>query len=257
VFGFVRMLKQMAAVWQPTHWAVVFDGGLPEERKALLEDYKSQRPPMPDALKEQMAPVEEYLAASRVAWRRQEGQEADDVLASMASWAAEGADRIWIATSDKDMYQLVDDRVGIVPVTGKQASAMDGEAVKEKTGVDPGQIVDWLALVGDTSDNIPGVPGVGPKTAARLLGQYGSLDGLWAALGDLPAGKLADSLRDNREMILRNVAMVRLRRDLPCDVTWDALEVRSPDVSRLISLFEELEFGSMAKELQQGSLFGA
>jgi DNA polymerase-1 len=251
VFGFIRMLRQMRETWQPTHWAVVFDGGLPEARTTLLTEYKAQRPSTPDDLKAQREPVNTYLDGARVPRLRMEGQEADDVMASLARWAA--PDRVLIATGDKDMYQLVDERVQVVPVAGSRA-VMDGEAVQAKTGVPPSRIVAWLALVGDSVDNIPGVPGVGPKTAAKLLEAHGSLEALFAGLADVPSEKLRTRLAEHRDTVLRNVDLVRLDCSLDCGVSWDALAMRDPDADALLPLFESLEFGSMARELREPKL---
>jgi len=257
VFGFIRMLRQIAAVWSPSHWAVAFDGGLPEDRLALLGDYKAQRKPMPDALREQIPVVEDYLDRAKVARVRLDRQEADDIMASLAAQAECEAESILLATGDKDMYQLVSEKVGIVPVAGKNAvnTAMGPDEVRHKTGVGPAQIVEWLALTGDTSDNIPGVPGIGEKTAAKLLGQYGSVENLWKHLEQIPSERMRQSLRENRDLILRNMQMVRLRRDLDCPLNWDHLKVRRPDGASLMPFFEECEFYSLAREQSEQSLF--
>ena len=253
VFGFVRMLRQLRETWAPTHWAVVFDGGLPAERVALLEEYKAQRKPMPDPLRDQIEICEDYLQKAAIEQVRVEGQEADDVMASISDRAVQDGCEVLLATSDKDMYQLVDDSVCMVPLAGKSA-AMGAEQVKEKTGVAPAQIVEWLALTGDTVDNIPGVPGVGPKTAAQLLTQFGSLDRMWAQLGEVAREKLRAVLAQNRKIVERNLAMVRLTRDLECFPGWDALRVEPPPAAELIPLFKDLEFHSMARELEQPEL---
>jgi len=250
VFGFIRMLKQMAAVWSPSHWVVTFDGGRPEERLALQGDYKAQRKPMPDALREQIPLVEEYLDRADIARIRQDRQEADDIMASLAAQGEPDAEKVLLATGDKDMFQLVSEKVLIVPVAGKNAvtTAMGPDEVRAKTGVGPGQIVEWLALTGDSSDNIPGVPGIGEKTAAKLLGQFGSLDGLWRHLEQIDSARVRRALGENRELIARNVEMVRLRSDLDCPLDWDRIAVRPPDAGRLIPFFEACEFHSLARE---------
>jgi DNA polymerase-1 len=253
VFGFIRMLKHMADMWDPTHWGVVFDGGLPEERLELLEDYKAQRPPMPDAMRDQLERCEEYLDRAGIAWTRQEGQEADDVLASVATWARPEAPGIAIATNDKDMFQMVDQTICVVPVSGKGAP-MGPDGILAKTGVPPSGIVDWLSLVGDSSDNIAGVPGVGAKTAAKLLKQFGTIDAIWRQLDQVPGDKLRNALDTHRDLIRRNRDMVRLRTDLPCPFTWEQLDRRPPDPASLLPLFEDLEFHGMIRELQQQEL---
>jgi DNA polymerase-1 len=254
VFGFIRMLDQMRAVRAPTHWAVVFDGGLPQERTALWAAYKAQRPRMPGALRAQIAPVERYLAAANIASLRVEGQEADDVLASVAEWAKASVAEIVVATGDKDLYQIVDDRVRLVAVSGK-GPAMDAEAVLQKTGVRPEQIVDWLALVGDATDNIPGVSGMGPKTAGKLLARYGSWEGLWANVSAVVPERLRVAVEEGRSEIERNRRLVRLRTDLGCPLTWDDMAVRSPTPGLLLPLYEELELDSLAAGLRERSLF--
>lgn len=254
VFGFVRMLKQVRDIWKPTHWAVAFDGGLPKERKALLESYKAQRPPMPDALKEQIPLVEDYLNRAEIAWLRMAGQEADDVIASIAEKAREDCGIILIATSDKDIFQLVDDKIKIIPVAGKEG-LLDSDGVKLKTGVYPSQIVDWLSLVGDSSDNIPGVPGVGTKTAAKLVEQFGGLDKLFANLSDVTNDRIRTSLEQSRELVERNKAMVYLRRDLDCLPEWVNMEVKMASAGKLVTFFESMEFYSMAKEIREMDLF--
>jgi DNA polymerase I len=255
VFGFIRMLKQIQKAWMPTHWAVVFDGGLPAARVAILSEYKAQRPPMPDALRGQLPAAEEYLSLSGVAWARPEGQEADDVLASVALWAAPDSERVLVATSDKDLFQVVSERVGIIPVVAGKDRIMGVEEVKEKTGVAPEQVVAWLALTGDTSDNIEGVPGVGTKTAARLLGQFGTIDGLFDRLSELPDERLRKSLAAHRDRVMRNRELVTLDRRLGCPFTWDQMQCRKPDPARLVPFLQSMEFHSMVREAQEQELF--
>lgn len=254
VFGFIRALRQMRQLWNPTHWAVVFDGGLSEERMTICPEYKAHRPSMPDALREQFPLAEQYLECARIAWVRCAGQEADDVVATLAARAIPGVAEVLIASGDKDFFQLVDEFRRVVPVAGQEGAIGPAE-VREKTGVVPGQVIDWLALTGDSVDNIGGVPGVGPKTAARLLEEYGSVERLYAALDSLPAGKTKDALREHRDLVGRNLEMVRLRRDLPCGVPLAEMAVRSPDVKALLRFLESLEFRKLAEELRQGSLF--
>jgi len=254
VYGFIRMVEQARQWWGPTHWAVVFDGGLPVERTDRLEEYKAQRAPMPDALRSQLPTVNEYLELAGIASFREEGQEADDLIASAAVWAAPEADRILLATNDKDMYQLVGGNVCMASLAGKQ-TRMGREEVCAKTGVMPERIVDWLALMGDASDNIPGVPGVGPKTAAKLLNTYGSLQGIRDALPGMAAGKLRSALCESMDVVARNEDIVKLRTDLECGLTWDTMRVRDVDADGLLRFYEELEFDSLARALRERSLF--
>ncbi|MCX7591837.1 MAG: hypothetical protein N2255_09440 [Kiritimatiellae bacterium] len=253
VYGFIRMLRQTLDHWNPSHVAVAFDGGLPQERVELAADYKAQRPPMPDKLREQIPMVEEYLDRANTAWVRREGVEADDMIASIVMWAQPAAEEILIVSSDKDMYQLVNDSVRIVPLSGKK-DVIGPQEVRAKTGVSPNQIVEWLALVGDASDNISGVEGIGPKGAARLLLETGSLDHVWGQPECIRNEKLRVALLANRELVERNVAMIRLRTDLPVPFDWQQMEVKPPDTGRLLAFFDKLEFGSLAKALRERRL---
>ena len=247
VFGFIKMLQQLEQLWKPTHWTVVFDGGLPEERIIRLPTYKAQRQPMPDPLRAQLADIERYLDLAGVCSIRMEGQEADDVIATLTAAAPSG---VLIATSDKDLFQLIDDRVFMISPS-KAGAKIGCEEVFEKTGVQPEKIVEWLALTGDAVDNIPGVPGIGPKTAAKLLAQFGSLENLWSKLDEVASQKLRVALAAHRDEVVRNVELVTLRRDLTVPVTLDSMGVRRPDPARLVPFYEEMEFGSLAKSLRE------
>ena len=257
LFGFIRMLRQMMTAWHPSHVAVAFDGGLPEERTALLAEYKAQRPPLPEPLRAQIDASREYLDRAGITWLRVEGQEADDIIASLARWAEHEGDAVLIASSDKDLYQLVGGKVRVVPVSGELGTGMGPDEVKLKTGVSPAKIVEWLALVGDSADNIPGVPGVGPKTAAKLLNEFGSLEDIWCRMDAVESDRIRASLLANRPLVDRNIAMMRLRTDLVSGVTWDALRARTPDKDKLLAFYEEMEFGSLARELREPALFDA
>lgn len=247
LFGFIKMLQQLEQIWKPTHWCVVFDGGTPEERLSRLPTYKAQREPMPDPLRAQLPDIERYLETAGVPSVRMERQEADDVIATLAFATASD---VLIATSDKDLYQLIDERVFMVSPS-KTGVRIGSSEVVEKTGVRPGKIVEWLSLTGDTVDNIPGVPGVGPKTAAKLLDQFGSLENLWAKLGEVSSEKLRGALAAHRADVMRNVELVTLRRDLDVPASVESMAVRRADPARLVSFYEEMEFGSLAKPLRE------
>lgn len=253
VFGFIRMMEQIFRDWNPSHAVVVFDGGIPQERRALLPEYKANRKPMPDALRSQFPMAENYLRAAGICSARMDGEEADDVMATLAARAHGRFESILVATSDKDLFQLVDDVVRIIPQSGSP-SAMGPDEVREKTGVAPAQIPDWLTLLGDASDNIPGVPGVGAKTAARLLAEFGDLDGLLAGLDRLPAGKVRSAIEGASDQISVSRRLVTLRRDLPCPLSPGDAALRTRNCSELLNLFEQWEFHSMAKAVAQQTL---
>ena len=253
VFGFIRMWRQMKDAWRASHALVAFDGGLPEARLGLAADYKAQRPPMPEPLRRQVATVQEYLDCAGIAWVQREREEADDVLAALCQQAA-GTCLVLIATSDKDLYQLVGPNVKIVPIAGKPEVVGPAE-VESRTGVAPSQIVDWLALTGDQVDNIQGVPGVGPKTAAKLIRTYGSVEALWLRLAELDNEKLKNALIEHRSLVERNLKMVRLNAAVDCQLDWERLRLRSPDVARLSLFLEEMEFHTMIREMREPDLF--
>ena len=246
LFGFIRMLQQLEQRWAPASQLVVFDGGLPEDRMARLPTYKAQRPRMPEPLSAQLAAIEEYLGTARRAALRVLGQEADDVMATVAMQALPRGMDVLLATGDKDFYQLVDDRVGMVPLS-RSEERLGPSHVQEKTGVPPALIVDWLALTGDSVDNIPGLPGVGPKTAARWLTRYGSLDNLLAHGEEIGNERFRAVLEEGKAILERNRQLMRLNRDLPVRPDWDALVVHPSDSSALLRFYEKMDLHSLAK----------
>lgn len=249
------MLRRLEEAWQPTHWGVVFDGGIPAERRALHPDYKAQRPPMPDSLKEQLGACRRYLDIARIREMTLPDEEADDAIASVVRQAERNFDETLVATGDKDLFQLVSERTRIVPVSGSERVAWGPDEIKKKTGVAPDRIVDWLALVGDSADNIPGVPGIGPKTAARLLAEFGSLEKLLESASAIPSPKTRDALLAARDMVLRNSAMTRLRTHVVPEIEWNGWARQPPDMPALASFFDEMEFESLATESRQQNLF--
>lgn len=248
VFGFVKMLLQINRAWQPTHELVVFDGGLPAERTQLLPAYKAQRPPMPEPLRAQLAEIREYLAAARIASLRLEGKEADDILASAAALAQTAGVEVFIVSADKDLMQVANPHIAMI-TPGKIEERFGPDEIIRKTGVPPEKIVDWLALTGDSSDNIPGVPGIGAKTAAKLLREWGSVREIFNALPRLQPDKLRGVLAEHRPNVLRNIELITLdqRIALPCSL--EDMKTRPPDRARLRSFFARLEFHSLAAGL--------
>ena len=256
IFGFLRKLDELQRTHDPSHLAVVFDAGLPARRMELLPEYKQQRPPMPDPLRAQIAPLKEYLEAADIYQITVDGQEADDVMASMAVWARDEAESVYLASSDKDLFQLIDDRVRLLPLKAGETMPMDAAAVVAKTGVRPDQIIDWLSLVGDNADNIGGVPGVGAKTAAKWLARFGDLTTLRRDVDQLPDGKVKLSLMESWQTLERNVELVRLDTALRGDWTWERLERRKARANRVLPFLEErFEFKGMAKDYREPELF--
>ena len=247
------MLRQWERQWKPSHWAVVFDGGTPQERLDLLATYKGNRPDMPEALRQQFPLVEEYLEGARIARLRVEGCEADDVIASVAARTLDAFEEILIVTSDKDFCQLVSEKIQMIS-PAKSEARVGIEDVVKRTGVRPERVVELLALTGDAADNVPGVPGMGPKTAARLLSQCDSLADLLSRPETVASEKTRESLAQHRDRILRNLAIIRLRCDLQVPLSVADMEARMPDPAVLLPFFEKMEFHGMADDLRTPSL---
>ena len=246
VYGVANMLRRMLREHDPELVAVVFDAPGRTFRDELFERYKANRPPMPDDLVAQLEPLRELVEAMGLPRLEVPGVEADDVIGTLARRAAARGLPVVIATGDKDMAQLVDGR--IVLEDTMRGRVTDRAAVEARFGVPPERIVDWLALVGDSSDNIPGVPRVGPKTAARWLRQYGSLDALVRHADEIP-GKAGESLRAHLDQLELSRELARIRTDLELDVDPESLRRRPPDTARLRELLRRLEFTSWLKEL--------
>lgn len=258
IYGFIKMLEKLEASFLPSHTVVVWDGGLDEDRVEGLEDYKAQRDPMPDDMEVQLDEIVTYLEANGIASVCNDGIEADDRIGQLAKRAEEEGYDVAIASSDKDFFQLINDRVKMLNPADKSGEPMDADAVEAKTGVRPHQIVDWLSLVGDAADNIPGVPGIGVKTAASLLNEFGSVDGIYERLAEVKREKQREALAASEEDVRRNQALVALKLDLPGEPELDSLKKGFEDSARLEKLYEQWGFRTMLKELRearQGALF--
>jgi len=253
VYGVVNMLRRLLKDYAPEHMAVVFDAKGKTFRDELFADYKAHRPPMPDELVAQIDPLHAIVRALGMPLLQVEGVEADDVIGTLARAAASAGRDTLIATGDKDMAQLVDGHVRIVDTMKEEVYDRDG--VIKRFGVAPEQMIDYLALVGDTSDNIPGVPGVGPKTAAKWLQQYGSLDAIIANAGEIP-GKAGENLRGAIAHLPLSRTLATIRCDVELDVTPERLNLRTPDLDALRDLYARYEFKTWLAELggAQGSV---
>ena len=249
IFGFVKMLEKMRAALKPTHLVVVWDGGLSAERLAALPDYKAQRPEMPDDLRPQFDEIGKYLAAAGVAEFCGDGVEADDYIACLARRAAAADWPVVIASADKEFMQLVSARIGLLNPNDKTGAVWTREQVHAKAGVEPEQVADWLALMGDAVDNIPGVAGVGPKTAAELLKQFGSVEILLARLDEVKSERLRAALCAAADAVRRNLALVRLH-EVPCEFVPEQLKPSLPDREKLRGLFSGWGFKGMVAALE-------
>ncbi len=246
VFGVVNMLKKLLSDEAPSHIAVVFDAKGKTFRHELYKEYKANRPPMPDELQAQIEPLHKIIRALGLPLISEPGVEADDVIGTLAKQAVKKGYEVLVSTSDKDMAQLVNDHITLVNTMTN--TTMDESGVNKKFGVAPYQIIDYLALMGDKSDNIPGVPSVGPKTAAKWLNEYGSLDGL-VKNADAIKGKVGEKLREHLEQLPLASELTTIRCDLKLDHTIDDLKILSSDPQQLKQLYTELEFKSWLKTL--------
>jgi DNA polymerase-1 len=254
VLGFARVLSSLRDTWAPTHACVAFDGGLPASRTQALAEYKAQRAPMPETLRPQFDLLRTYLSLSGVAHVRIENEEADDVLATLARSAASlGAD-VLVVSGDKDLLQIAGNRVALIrPQAPRERVGPPG--VRALLGVDASQVPAWLALTGDTSDNIPGVPGIGPKTATALLSRFGSLDGIWSRIADVTPDRIRNLLVAHRAVVERNLAMMRLRDDLPGLPDLSAMAWRPVQEPHLRSFLSTLGLRSLLPTDIQPELF--
>ncbi|MEK1909866.1 MAG: DNA polymerase I [Pseudomonas chlororaphis] len=256
VKGVLNMLKSLRKQYPDSPFAVVFDAKGGTFRDDMYAEYKANRPSMPDDMRVQIEPLHASVIALGFPLLCVEGVEADDVIGTLARSSAAADRPVVISTGDKDMAQLVDGHITLVNTMS--GSSMDVEGVKEKFGVAPEQIIDYLALMGDSSDNIPGVPGIGPKTACGLLvGVNGGLNELYAQLDIVPslpirgAKTLPAKLEEHKEMAFLSYQLATIKVDVPLDVGLDDLHLGEPDRDKLVELYSLLEFKSWLDELQR------
>ena len=256
VKGVLNMLKSLRKQYPDSPFAVVFDAKGGTFRDDMYAEYKANRPSMPDDMRVQIEPLHASVIALGFPLLCVEGVEADDVIGTLARSSAAADRPVVISTGDKDMAQLVDGHITLVnTMTG---SVLDVEGVKEKFGVTPEQIIDYLALMGDSSDNIPGVPGIGPKTASGLLvGVGGGLVDLYEKLDIVPtlpirgAKNLPAKLEEHREMAFLSYQLATIKIDVPLDIGLEDLHLKAPDCDKLIELYTELEFKSWIAEVER------
>jgi len=244
------MIRKLVTQYNSKTVAIVFDAKGKTFRNDIYKDYKANRPPMPDDLRSQIEPLHALVLASGFPLISVEGVEADDVIGTLAKVASEAGRTTVISTGDKDMAQLVTSNTTLINTMNNQA--MDEAGVVEKFGVRADQIIDYLALVGDTSDNIPGVPSCGPKTAAKWLAQHDSLQGVMDNAEDVK-GKIGEKLRASIEFLPMSYELATIKTDVDLDTSLDKLVMGEPDNKALEKLYIELEFKSMLKDLDGGA----
>jgi len=256
MYGVLNMLKSLLVQYQPTHVAVVFDAKGKTFRDALFENYKSHRPPMPDDLRAQIEPLHEMVKAMGLPLLAVSGVEADDVIGTLALEAEKQGRAVLISTGDKDMAQLVTPNITLINTMNN--TVLGPEEVEEKFGVPPSLIIDFLAMMGDSSDNIPGVPGVGEKTAQALLQGLGSMQSIYDNLdkvADLTfrgAKSMAAKLEQNRDVAFLSYQLATIKTDVALELSSEQLTVNEPDVDALQALFARFEFKRWISDLQEG-----
>ncbi|MEI6560671.1 MAG: 5'-3' exonuclease H3TH domain-containing protein [Verrucomicrobiota bacterium] len=256
IYGFVKALRKMLRDVQPDRAAVLWDDGLPQRRTQLQPEYKQQRSEMPELMRPQIAHIRQIVPLMGVTSLRLPDTEADDLIAAYTCAAEPQGMEVVLATNDKDLFQLVNERVRVYSTNKADfASPKDGFAllgadyVREKWGVEPGQIGDVLCLVGDASDNIPGVSGLGPKRAAALIQEFGSIDSLLARVDSIGNEGIREKVAGAREQILSNQEMVRLDTHLALPAPLEELAI-CPRYDELLTALEPWEFQSLTAEIR-------
>ena len=254
VHGVLSMLLKFLREFEPPHIGVVFDAPGRTFRDDLFAEYKANRPPMPDDLRAQTEPLLEAVQALGLPLLRIDGVEADDVIGTLGARAAAAGQQVLISTGDKDMAQLVNEHITLVNTMSN--TVLDRAGVKAKFDVFPEQIIDYLALVGDSSDNIPGIDKVGPKTAAKWLNKYGTLDGLLAHAAEIE-GKVGDNLRAGLTTLALSRQLATIRCDLALPLDEAGLVRRAADVTRLRALYRRLELRTLLQQLETSAAVAA
>ena len=250
IYGMVTMVERYLSMCTPDYFAVAFDMKKPTFRHAFSADYKANRHGMPEELAMQLEPAKECLRAMGALVLTAEGFEADDILGTLAAMGEDADMMTYVATGDRDSLQLISDKTNVVLATNTEPLLFDTEAFIEKYGVRPEQFVDVKALMGDSSDNIPGVPGIGEKTALKLIAEYGSLDGIY---DDLESKKLTKGtitkLADGKKSAYDSQFLARIKRDVPLGITLDDFAYHGAHKEELRALFERFEFFALIKRL--------
>jgi DNA polymerase-1 len=253
-YGFTGMLLKLLREQAPAYAGVVFDTEGPTERHLAFEAYKAQRPAMPEALAAQLADIREVVRGLRLPLVAEPGQEADDLLGSLAVQAERAGFDVVLVTADKDMCQVVGPHIRLYD---SMRERWTGEAeVRERFGVPPAAVPEVLGLMGDSADNIPGVPGVGGKTARQLVAEFGSIENLLARLREVTRPRLREALAAHAEQARLSRTLATIRTDLPVAFEPETFRRLPPDLAALTALFRKLGFSRMLDAVAQGELPG-
>ncbi len=249
VHGFLRDIATIMQQWSPTFLLCAFDASEVTFRNALYPEYKAHREEMPDALRGQLGIIQEALKLLGIPILSIPGFEADDILATIADRAGSNGARVLLVTSDKDCRQLITPRVSMLNL--RKSELFTAKELQEVWGIRPEQVVDFQAMVGDSTDNVPGVHSIGPKAAQQLLEQFGSLDGIYANIAKVAGDKKREKLIEHRELAYLSRDLVKLRTDTPVPEDWESLRRKAPDAEGLENLFRDLGFRKIAEVLLQ------
>jgi DNA polymerase I len=248
VKGVINMIRSLIKTYEDSNVAIVFDAKGKTFRSKIYSEYKAHRPPMPDELRSQIEPIHQIIEAMGLPLLIISDVEADDVIGTLSRQATEMGISTLISTGDKDLAQLVNDKVTLINTMTNEV--LDSESVVTKFGVAPDRIIDYLALMGDKSDNIPGVPSVGPKTALKWLQEYGSMEGI-IENADSVGGKVGEKLRENIDLLRLSYELATIKMDVQLDVKIPELVATEENKQKLHDLFSEMEFKSWIKELEE------
>jgi len=249
VYGFINMLRKLLKNYDPKMFAIVFDSKGPTVRHKKYSEYKIHRKPMPEDLVGQISKIKEVISAFGIETFQMDGFEADDIIATLAEETKRRNFDVTIVTSDKDAMQLVDEHVKVLSPHMGQDKIYGECEVKEKYGVAPECMIDLMALMGDASDNIPGVKGIGLVTAGKLISQYGTIENVYNNIEEISSESVKKKLKEGKDMAEFSREMVTLDRALPVKIDMDKLCLGSPDTEKLMELYRELEFDKLLKEI--------
>ena len=249
IYGFTNMLIKVVREKQPDFFAVVFDSKGPTHRHQEYAAYKAQRPEMPDTLSQQVPFIHRIVSAFRIPLLMMEGYEADDLIGTLAKQAEQKGFDITIVTGDKDLFQLISPRIRIYD--SMKDKIYDSQDVQERFGVEPERIPEIMGLMGDTIDNIPGVPGIGEKTAIKLVQQFHTIDNLLGHLDQVRQHKLQETLYRHKDLAKMSRQLVTLQLDCPIQTDLSHLKRTAPDMQELMDLFQQLEFHSLLKRVEE------
>lgn len=253
IFAFAKFLLGLERDYPSSYGSVVFDLGKPEKRLKIIPEYKATRPPMPEDLRTQLPAIREWIQASGWPILEKEGLEADDVIAALALHFKDFEVRI--VSADKDLSQIIDDRIKMLVPDKKSGGFLlrgTGEVIA-KFAVKPSQIIDYLSLIGDSSDNIRGIDGIGPKTAAKLMSQFGSISTMLEGISEIENERIREKIRSSTDTLLKNKEIIKLETDLP-EKDWNNIVIlrkTKPDYHKLKELALNLEMKSLVKDVEE------